>query len=357
MEISEKKLYDIAFALLYRNRLPKGKQLLQAYGSSSEAWKHIDEPNMQESLNRAEKEAEFVERHEIQCWSPTDEDYPHRLKECPDAPLILFAKGNIRANTGRMVSVVGTRGCTERGKEMTRRLVLDLAAALDDVTIISGLAYGIDIAAHRAALEAKIPTIICVGHGMDRIYPAVHRREAIHALDNGGVLSEYISGTEPDRFNFVARDRIIAGLADAVVVVESKEKGGSLLTAQMAQDYSRSLFAFPGRIQDDTSRGCNNLIRDQKAALITSAHDLIQVMMWNAADQPRQTQIPPVSEGMSEEESRLFNLLHENEDGIHINDLMNSTALPYSSLISTLMMMEMKGWVKSMPGNIYRTTV
>ncbi|MBQ7191713.1 MAG: DNA-processing protein DprA [Paludibacteraceae bacterium] len=350
----QKTINDIAFSLLYRNRTAKGHQVLAHYGSAQEAFKHIDEPSVEACFRQAEKEWQFASIHNIQCSAPDDDTYPLRLKQCPDAPLMLYTKGNVQPNTGKFVSVVGTRACTERGKDLTRRFVLDLARQVPDITIVSGLAYGIDIAAHRAALEANIPTLIVVGHGMDRIYPAVHRQEAIRSLDKGGILTEYTSGTDPDRYNFVARDRIIAGLADAVVVVESKDRGGSLITAQMALDYSRNLFAFPGRVQDETSSGCNLLIRDQKAALITSANDLVRAMMWQANTEPVQTEIATLLEGMTDEESQIINLLQQNEDGVHVNNILAEMSLNYSQLISTLTMMEMKGWVKSMPGGVYR---
>lgn len=332
----------------------KGHLLLRQYGSADEAWQHVTDDGKTVAWKRAKEESLFIERHDIRVLSPLDDTYPIRLRECPDAPLILYGKGSLQVNKGKMVSVVGTRNCTERGKDLTRRFVLDLASAIPDVTIVSGLAYGIDIAAHRAAIEAGIPTLVVVGHGLDRIYPAVHRKEAVQALNNGGILTEYVSNTDPDRFNFVARDRIIAGLADAVTIIESKEKGGSLITARMAGDYDRPLFAFPGRVQDEASQGCNLLIRDQKAALIQSADDLIQAMMWQTATRPVQTVIPQLTEGMSDFESQLINILHSDEDGVHINRLMEETGKTYSALVSTLTLMEMKGWLKSMPGGIYR---
>lgn len=352
----EERTYLVALAWLYRNRLRKGHQLLDCYGSAVEVWKHIQESDMSLALRKAEQEESFIERHKIDVFSTEDAEYPQRLLQCPDAPILLYGKGHIDANRGKMVSIVGTRSCSDRGKELTRQLVLDLAKKLPDVTIISGLAYGIDIAAHRAALEAHIPTLIITGHGLDRIYPQYHRNEAIASLANGGILTEYTSETEPDKYNFVARDRIIAGMADAVVVVESKARGGSLITAQMALDYSRNLFAFPGRVQDDTSMGCNQLIRDQKAQLITSADDLIQSMMWNesSTQQTVQTEISNLMDDLSESETLLLQKIREQEEGIHINFLMLETHLSYSEITSILMTLEMKKWIKSLPGGIFR---
>ena len=212
-------LYQIAFSLLFEKRNRIALQWLEQYGSAGEAWKHLTEKGMDEAMARAERELAFVEKHHISTYWCQDEGYPFRLRQCPDRPLLLFGKGNMRVNEGKMVSVVGTRNATDRGKELTRQLVLDLAKRVPNLTVISGLAYGIDVAAHRAAIEAGIPTIAVPGHGLDRIYPALHRNVAVAMLEHGGLLTEYVSGTRPDPWHFVARDRIIAGLADAVVVV------------------------------------------------------------------------------------------------------------------------------------------
>lgn len=355
--MQEEQLYQIALSHLFRNRIRKGLALLAQYGSAVEAWRHIQEPKQQESLLRAERECTFIEQHQIQVLTGLDEGYPFRLRECPDRPLVLYAKGNIAPDKGKFVSIVGTRVATDRGKELTRRLVLDLAERLPDVTIVSGLAYGIDIEAHRAALDAGIPTLIVPAHGLDRIYPALHRPVAIRALGNGGLLTEYMSGTEPGRQNFVARNRIIAGLADAVVVVESKLKGGSLITAQMANDYNRDLFAFPGRPSDENAQGCNDLIRRQKAQLIESADDLIKAMLWDAENtkpKPVQTELIELFDALSPTQRTLLDKLREEEDGMHINSVVMETELPYPEVASELLMMEMQGLVKSLPGGIYR---
>ena len=383
MALTQETLTLMALSWLYRSKLRKACMLLEHYGTACEAWKHIDEENMSAALQRAEKEAEFIDKHNITVFARHDDNYPTRLLQCPDAPLLLYGKGRCNTNTGKMVSVVGTRDCTDRGRELARRFVLDLAAMLPDVTIISGLAYGIDIAAHRAAMEAGIPTFVITGHGMDRIYPAIHRDVAVKALLKGGVMTEYMSGTEPDRQNFIARDRIIAGMADAVVVVESHEKGGALITANMALDYSRSLFAFPGRVSDHASQGCNMLIRDSKAALIQTAEDLTRAMMWDTdATQPEISGLFPPSQAadsrntgrhtsassttiqlnplsgipLSDNEQRLLDLLTGQEDGVHINFLQAESGISYSDTVSTLMMLEMKGAVRSLPGGIFRAT-
>ena len=244
---------------------------------------------------------------------------------------------------------------SERGKDWCRRLVLDLAQQVPDLTIVSGLAYGIDIVAHRAAIESGIPTIIVPAHGLDRIYPAVHRNVAIQTLDKGGIVTEYTCGTEPERFNFVARNRIIAGLTDAVVIVESKRKGGSLITAEMAVDYGREVFALPGRVDDECSKGCNNLIKQNKAHMIEDAEDLIKDMQWeNKKGQSIQTKMVELLCNLNETQQQLYDILREVQEGIHINQLVMETQLGYNIVSAELVMMELQDIVKSMPGGMWR---
>jgi len=312
---------------------------------------------MQACMERAREELDWIEAHDIRVWTLSDEDYPYRLRQCPDRPLVLYSKGNVHPSEGHIVSVVGTRQPTERGKELTERLVRDLADRLDSVTIVSGGAYGIDITAHRAAVKAGIPTLIIPAHGLDRIYPCSHRPDAVASLEHGGLLTEFPSRTEPFAPYFLQRNRIIAGLADAVVVVESREKGGSLVTAHMACDYSRDLFSFPGRPSDPSSCGCNSLIRSQKAQLITCADDLIDSMNWktkNTPAQPVQTRIVGLMDDLSETQQEILMKLQETEDGMHINLLVMELQLPYSDVSSELVSLELQGLVRSLPGGIYR---
>ena len=350
-------LYDIALSLLYRNRLRKALSLLDQYGSAEEAWQTIDEPDQQACLDRAQKELEWIMAHGIRVWTLADEDYPYRLRQCPDRPLLLYGKGNLHPSDGHIVSIVGTRQATQRGKELTEALVRELHEQLDAVTIVSGGAYGIDIAAHRAAIQYGVPTIIVPAHGLDRIYPYQHRPEAVASLEHGGLLTEFPSGTEPLAPLFVQRNRIVAGLADAVVVVESKERGGSLITARMALDYDRELFALPGRPSDITSDGCNALIRDTKAHLITCAEDLVQAMNWTTKTdkkQPVQTQLIGLMDDLTERQQLLLTKLQEAEEGLHINLLVMETEIPYSDVASDLVLLELQGLIRSLPGGIYR---
>ena len=344
-------------SFLCRTRLRQSLALVDRYGSAEEAWLHMDEPGMTEAMQRAEQELEWIQAHGIRVWTLSDDDYPYRLRQCPDKPLLLYGKGNLKPSDGHIVSVVGTRRPTERGKELTTRLVQDLHDKLENVTIVSGGAYGIDIAAHRAAIQCGIPTIIVPAHGLDRIYPYRHRPEAIASLEHGGILTEFPSGTEPLAPYFVQRNRIVAGLADAVVVVESRDKGGSLITARMATDYNRELFAFPGRPEDQSSLGCNTLIRSNSAHLIDSADDLIAVMDWKTrftAAQPIQTQLIGLMDDLTPRQQTILGKLQEAEEGMHINLLVMETQEPYSDISSDLMMLEIQGLVRSLPGGIYR---
>ena len=350
-------LYDIALSFLYRNRLRKSLALVDHYGSAEEAWRHLDEPGMKEALERAQHELEWINLHGIRVWTLADEDYPYRLRQCPDRPLLLYGKGNLHPSDGHIVSIVGTRRPTERGKELTATLVRELHERLESVTIVSGGAYGIDIAAHRAAIECGIPTIIIPAHGLDRIYPYHHRPDAIRALEHGGLLTEFPSQTEPVAGNFVQRNRIVAGLADAVVVVESRERGGSLITAQMASDYNRELFAFPGRPSDPSSAGCNNLIRANKAQLFSCADELIVAMDWTTrqtAKTPVQTRLVGLLDDLTPDQQILLAKLQESEEGLHINHMVMETGRPYADVSSDLMQIELQGLIRSIPGGFYR---
>ena len=351
----EEWLYRIALTWANKTRPRLVRTLLDRYGSATEVIKHHDDMITNAAIQHARQELQFIDKHHISTYFYKDDNYPYRLASCVDAPLVLYSKGNVNMNAKHMVSVVGTRHPSERGKDWCRRLVLDLANQLPDLTIVSGLAYGIDIVAHRAAIEAGIPTVIVPAHGLDRIYPSVHRNVAVKALEQGGIITEYTCGTEPERFNFVARNRIVAGLADALVVVESKQKGGSLITADMAIDYGREVFALPGRIDDECSTGCNNLIKRQKAQMIESADDLISCMQWQGkTNHDTQTRMPSLLADLSVQQERLYQILQEAEDGIHINQLVIESQLAYNIVASELVMMELQDLVKSMPGGMWR---
>lgn len=351
----EEWLNRIALTWGNRTRQRQLRKLLDEYPTAVETAARHPEWLSREALAFAEKELAFVEKHGIGLYYYKDANYPYRLAQCVDAPLLMYAKGNVNVDTKHVLSIVGTRMPSERGKDWCRRLVLDLAAKVPDLTIVSGLAYGIDVVAHKAALEADIPTVIIPAHGLDRIYPSVHRQVAVQSLDKGGVLTEYACGTEPERFNFVARNRIVAGLADAVVVVESKKKGGSLITADMAIDYGRDVFALPGRSDDECSAGCNDLIKRNRAQLIENADDLIAAMQWEDVKREAvQTTMVEMLADVSPTQEQLVALLREAEEGLHINQIVMETQLSYGAVSADLVMLELEDIVKSMPGGMWR---
>lgn len=307
------------------------------------------------ALLSATNEISFIRKNNITPLFFTDADYPQRLLECDDAPLMLYYKGNTSLQVPRVVSIVGTRHATPYGKNFVDTLVRDLADACPDTLIVSGLAYGVDVAAHRAALRYGLPTVGVLAHGLNTIYPAQHRNTAVEMLGNGGLLTEYTSSQATHRGFFLARNRIVAGLADAVVVVESGIKGGSLFTATIAGDYHRDVFALPGRVGDISSMGCNNLIRQNKAELLTCADDLIEAMGWgNRREQPSQTTLTVEREvDLTAEEQRIMQYLSLNGEG-QINRMAVELDTPIATLSATLVELEFKGCVVAFPGGVYR---
>ena len=331
----------------HRTELP---QLIP--GATEKLVKILDCP---EAFKRAEEELVYAAKNQIRCLTLNDEEYPSRLRECEDAPLALFYRGNAPLNALRVVSVVGTRHATSYGQNLCNSFIADLSEALPDVLIVSGLAYGIDIYAHQAALQNGLNTVGVLAHGLDRIYPSAHRHSAIKMLEQGGLLTEFMSGTNPDRQNFVKRNRIVAGMADATLVVESAAKGGALITAELAESYHRDCFAFPGRTDDEFSAGCNELIRNNRAALITCADDFLQAMGWSTKYKTKpeniQRQLFPE---LTEEEQIIVNLLQKSPDGIQINTLVIESNIPINRISMLLFELEMKGIVRPMAGGVYR---
>lgn len=310
-----------------------------------------------ETMERAKREMDFLSSKGIKLICLNDSDYPARLFECCDAPIALYSLGNIPFNAKHIVSIVGTRHATEYGKELCRSFVRDLARLLPGTLVVSGLAYGIDICAHRAALEAGLPTVGVLAHGLDMIYPQAHRSVAKNMIEQGGgLLTEFMSETNPLPPFFVQRNRIVAGMADATVVVESASKGGSLITASMAQGYSRDCFAFPGRVNDQYSCGCNELVARNRAALITSAYDFVEAMNWGggAAKKEYQAEIFPQ---FTQQEETVIKLLKSNSDGLQINQLVVQADMPINELMPLLFNMEMKGYVKAVAGGCYRAVI
>lgn len=305
-----------------------------------------------EVLKRAEAEIDFIVTNKLQVHYFTDESYPHRLRECNDAPLLLYSRSSVGFNFRHVVSIVGTRNATDYGKFLCRRLVEELSS-VPSLLIVSGLAYGIDICAHKAAVEAELPTVGVVAHGLDRIYPGHHRSTAVSMLEKGGLLTEYLSQTNPDRQNFIQRNRIIAGMSDAVIVVESGHKGGALITADLGNDYNRDVFAFPGRTGDEWSKGCNSLIKNNRAALLESGKDLITYMGWETTGTfPKNIQ-PRLFEELTEDEKKILTVLSRFKEGIQVNELAVLVEFSYSKVSSLLLSMEFKSAVAARPGGVY----
>lgn len=309
-------------------------------------------------LENAEKEMDFIEKNKIKAIYIGEDDYPYRLKECDDAPLVLFTLGNTDFNAKHIVSIVGTRHASEYGKGLCENFVADLAKFTPDTLVVSGLAYGIDICAHRAALKAGLPTVGVLAHGLDRIYPNAHRSTAKSMLENGGLATEFMSGTNPLPPYFVQRNRIVAGLADATVVIESASKGGSLITASLAQSYSRDCFAFPGRVNDQYSQGCNELVSRNKAALITSAYDFVEAMGWESTTRKKAEELQrELFPELTAQESAIISALRASDDGIQINQMVVMLDTPISKLMPLLFEMEMKGYIKAVAGGCYRSLI
>jgi len=324
------------------------KTLMSIDGISRVLSSEIQRPDV---LNRAEKELLFVQKNNIDTYFYKDEAYPYRLKECIDAPILLYYKGNADWNEKKVISIVGTRKSTNYGIEFCHDFLQEIASSFLEVLVISGLAYGIDIHAHRAALKFNLPTIGVLAHGLDRIYPSSHRKIAIEMLENGGLLTEFSSETEPDKYNFVRRNRIVAGMADATIVVQSDIKGGSLITAELANSYDRDVFAVPGRINDKESAGCNTLIEKNKAAILPSTDSFIHAMGWDITitSKPKQQQL---FHEFTSDEQIIYDLL-TSTGALHINMIANQTAISMSSLLPILLNMEMKNIIKVTSGNIY----
>ena len=309
------------------------------------------------ALKEAEREMQFIEQKNLKVFTMTDEDYPQRLRECEDAPLVLYYCGNANLNATRIISIVGTRKCSEYGREVCNNFIADLKRYYPDALIVSGLAYGIDICAHRAALENSMSTVGVLAHGLDNIYPSMHRQTAADMVHRqGGLLTEYTTHTTPERGNFVRRNRIVAGLCDACIVVESAERGGSLITAELAMEYNRDVFAFPGRVYDEASRGCNNLIRRQQATLLTCAADLLDAMGWEnplkKTSKPEAVQ-QELFPDLTDEERALVNTLKDVDDK-HINQIAIDANIPYSRASMILFDLEMKGVVRALGGARYK---
>jgi DNA processing protein len=314
---------------------------------------HLKDMKRSEALSKAKEMEEFVLKNKIEVISIDQSQYPRRLKQCDDAPVILYYKGEIDLNPDRTLAVVGTRNATDYGKRVCEELIKGLADK--NITVISGLAYGIDIHIHQLCLKYNVPTIAILAHGLDRIYPSVHRSTAQKMTLNGGLMTEFDPFTNPDRENFPKRNRIVAGLSDATLVIESKNRGGSLITAELANGYNRDVFAVPGNIHQEYSYGCNQLIADSKAHLYKSYTSFLKWMSWNNTDsiKPDQIMMPT---GLSDQQTHLVTLL-QSEGAQHIDMLSMKTKLPISQTSVELFHLELNGIIRSLPGNRFALLV
>jgi DNA processing protein len=331
------------------------KQIFQAKRKELEAVNGIGRVranaiNTFNQFDLVERELEFIEKNKIRVLVKTASNYPCKLKEYQDAPHVLFFKGTAELNACKIVSIIGTRSPTKYGKE----LVVELMRTLKEmkILVVSGLAYGIDTIVHKESLNVELPTLGVLGHGLDQIYPRVNRSLAIDMLQNGGLITEFMSNTKPEKQNFPLRNRIVSGIADAVIVVESGEKGGSLITANMANAYNKDVFAFPGRSIDSQSRGCNELIKSQRALLINDGNDFLTFMNWQLGASKKSTVQPYLFQAFTDEESSLLHLFEGGKtlsiDQIHQLSNMKPTQVPL-----ILLSLEMKGVIKILPGKIY----
>lgn len=309
--------------------------------------------NWDKQLPQAEAEADEARRRHISLLALTETDYPTWLKSLPDAPPVLFYKGTASLNAQPMISIVGTRHISEYGKDLCRHIVEQLAERLPQATIVSGLAYGVDVHAHRAALACGLPTIGVLGHGLNHLYPPSHRDTANRMTEQGGLLTEYPCATPVSRENFVQRNRIVAGLSQACIVVESARRGGALITARLAQDYGREVYACPGRLTDLHSEGCNRLIAHHGAAIFTSVDDLMDDMGW-APRQPRPQQLE-LFPALTATEEQLRSRLVQTEQ-CSADELVTATGLKVAEVNAALIQLEMKGLVRLLAGNQYRWT-
>ncbi|MGL5272727.1 MAG: DNA-processing protein DprA [Phocaeicola sp.] len=367
--MEDELIFSLALTRIKGVGLIGARQLLEKAGSAKRLFEHrnklneiipnatsklINALNSSEAILRAEEEVAFADKNRIKCLTLHSESYPSRLRECPDAPLVLFYRGTSDLNSAKIVNLVGTRHVTNYGAEICSQFISELALLCPDALVVSGLAYGVDICAHRAALQSGLQTIGVLAHGLDRIYPSQHRNTAIEMMEQGGLVTEFMSQTNPDRQNFVKRNRLIAGMSDATVVIESASKGGALITAELAESYHRDCFAFPGRVNDPYSMGCNKLIQENKATLITSANELVESMKWSCSTSvkiPIQRELFPE---LSEEEKVITAILQKATDGIQINTLVVETNIPIHRISGLLFELELKGVVRPKAGGIYK---
>lgn len=365
-------LYNIALTRIGHFSLASALHLYRTLGSGEEIFLHRNEAqdllpdcsprlidnlkDWSEPLKRAEVELEFCRNNNIRVLCLGDDNYPKRLEDCADAPLVMYYKGNANLNQSRVINIIGTRHCTTYGADFIRRFIHDLKALCPEVLVVSGLAYGVDINAHQQALAVGYETVGVVAHGLDYLYPAAHKDVAREMVNHGGLLTEFMTCTNADKGNFVRRNRIVAGMSDACILIESAAHGGGMITAGIAFDYGREVFALPGRVGDHFSEGCNNAIRENKAMILTSVEDFVKAMGWEddalrieAQKKGIERQLFP---DLSPEQQRIVDVLTKSND-LQLNQLSVKTGIPIGDITSILFQMEMMGVVKPMAGGNY----
>jgi DNA processing protein len=362
----EELLYQIGLTLLPNVGDVNAKNLVSCCGSASEVFKTKEKllqkipgigvvnakriASNKNVLARAEQEIEFIEKYNIKPLFFTDEDYPQRLKFCNDSPVLLYYKGNANLNTEKIVAVVGTRKPDEYGIDITNKLLADLAGS--GILVVSGLAYGIDVHAHKYALDNNLQTVGVVAHGLDRVYPGSHTALAKKMIKHGGLLTDFMSETNPDAVNFPKRNRIVAGLCDALVVVQSKREGGSLITATIAHSYNKDVFAFPGEAGSVLSEGCNGLIKRNRAGLIESAADLLDAMNWMAQTKKQKKKQMPLLISLTEDEQKITQAFQQKKQ-MHLDEICYASEMSVSAVSTLLLQLEFSNLIKSKPGKVY----
>ena len=367
MRLQNERIYQIGITLIPNIGPVNAKKLIAYCGGAEAVFREKKEyllkiPGVgdviaasvlsQNVLKQAEEEIAFIEKHKIRSLYYLNEDFPERLKHCHDSPVMLYYKGNADLNAERSVAIVGTRRFTPYGRDMTQEIVKGLAGC--GVLVVSGMAFGIDITAHRAALQEKLPTVGVLGHGLNTLYPPAHRATAERMVKGeGGLITEFMSSSPFDKENFPKRNRIIAGLADCVLVAEARREGGALITAEIANTYNRDVLAVPGRSIDECSLGCNHLIRSHKAALCEKAEDILYLMGWkNETPRPQAVQTSLIVD-LSDEEKKVYELLKQHQS-LPVDTLCFRSGISTGKASALLLNLELKGLVKSLPGKVYQ---
>lgn len=367
---NEDLVYQIALTMVPNIGPVQAKILAEHFGSAQAIFKaSFEELSSVENIGTvragsitafggftaAAQQIPFLEKYKIQPLFLTSPGYPQRLLHCNDAPTLLYYRGNADLNTARVISVIGTRGCTHYGKQITEKLMADLAGA--NLLVVSGLALGIDALAHKAAITNRLPTVGVLAHGLDTIYPHQHKTLAKEMTEQGGLLTEFGQGVQPDKHNFPKRNRIVAGMADATVVIETGIKGGSIITAELAYSYNREVLAFPGKATDAKSAGCNHLIKNNKAILLTDAQQLLDTLGWETAATATGTPQPEFNlNSLTAEEQAIVNICR-NKESTHIEELYSQSGLSSGAVATALLQLELQGILVAQAGKNYHLTV